>query len=113
METFEVTSWDDANVHVVRVTGEFDVTACRTFRAAREFDGSELVVVDLRDTSFLDSHAMGELIALGRETARTGTYYAILRPTGPADRIFKLTGLDTHLPLYDDRVPVLTQLNFG
>ena len=113
METCEVTSWDDANVRVVRVSGDFDMSACREFRAARAFDGSDLVVVDLRDASFLDSHAMGELIALQRETARTGTFYAILRPTGQADRIFKLTGLDTHLPLYDDRVPVLTQLNFG
>ena len=113
METCEVTSWDDAKVHVVRVAGEFDMAACRAFRAAREFDGSELVVVDLRGASFLDSHAMGELIALQRETARSGAYYAILRPVGRADRIFKLTGMDTHLPLYDERVPVLAQLNFG
>ena len=113
METFEVTSWDDAKVRVVRVAGEFDMAACPEFRAARAFDGAELLVIDLRGTSFLDSHAMGELIALQRETARTGTHYAILRPQGAADRIFKLTGMDTHLPLYDERVPVLAQLNFG
>ena len=113
MRTCDVTSWDDANVHVVRVTGEFDMAACSTFRRARAFDESELVVVDLRSTTFLDSHAMGELISLQRETSRTGTHYAILRPEGAADRIFKLTGMDTHLPLYDERVPVLAQFNFG
>jgi anti-anti-sigma factor len=113
VELFEIAAWDDPGVRVVRVTGEFDLTACEEFRAAGAFGAAELMVVDLRDTTFLDSHALGELMALQREAARHGVHLAILRPDGAADRIFKLTGMDSHLPLYDDRVPVLAQFNYG
>ena len=113
METYEITAWNDAAVRVVRVEGEFDLAACACFRLASELAESELVVVDLRAATFLDSHALGELIALQRESSRRGAHLAILRPQGAADRIFKLTGMDGHLPLYDDRVPVLAQFNYG
>ena len=96
-----ITAWDDAGVHVIQVAGEFDMTECERFRASSGFDGSELVVVDLRQVTFLDSHALGELITLQRETTLRGAHYAILRPEREADRIFKVTGMDWHLPLYD------------
>jgi anti-anti-sigma factor len=113
METFEITAWDDAAVRVVQVAGEFDMTACERFREESVVDGAELVVIDLRRTTFLDSHALGELIAIQRECARINAHLAILRPSGAADRIFKLTGMDGHLPLYDERVPVLAHFNYG
>lgn len=108
-----MTAWDDAAVHVVRVSGEFDIAASERFRAASEPDDAELVVVDLRRTTFLDSCALGELIALQCRIENLGVRLAILRPEGEADRIFKLTGIDGHLPLYDDRVPLLAQFNYG
>ena len=113
MPRFEVCAWDDAGVHVVRVSGEFDVAACRCFRDASDRADAELVVVDLRGATFLDSSALEELIALHDRAERHGSRLAILRPEGMADRIFRLTGIDGHLPLYDDRVPVLAQFNYG
>ena len=113
MERCEVQSWDDAGVHVVQVTGEFDVAFCKRFRTASEREDAELTVVDLRATSFLDSCALGELIALHRRVGARGARLGILRPEGHADRLFKLTGIDSHLPLYDDRVPLLAEFNFG
>jgi len=113
MDRFEVGAWDDAAVHVVRVSGEFDIAACARFREAAECDDAELVVVDLRAATFIDSCALGELIALQGRTEMRGSKLAILRPTGRADWIFRLTGIDGHLPLFDDRVPLLAQLNYG
>ena len=113
MEKFEVRAWDDAGVHVVRVSGEFDVAGCDRFRDASQRPDAELVVVDLRNATFLDSSALSELIRLHRRSEQHGSRLAILRPSGKADRIFKLTGIDSHLPLYDERVPLLAQFNFG
>ena len=113
METFEVGAWDDAGVHVVRVSGEFDISGCARFRHATERDDAQFVVVDLRQATFLDSAALSELIGLQGRTEKRGSRLAILRPGGRADRIFKLTGIDGHLPLYDERVPVLAEFNFG
>jgi len=113
MEKFDVGAWDEAGVHVVRVSGEFDLSGCDRFRDASERPDAELVVVDLSETTFLDSSALSELIRLQRLTQRRGSRLAILRPAGRADRIFKLTGMDGHLPLYDERVPLLAEFNFG
>ena len=38
---------------------------------------------------------------------------AAARSSGPADLIFRLTGVDSHLPLYDEKVPLLAEFNFG
>ena len=113
MQRFELAAWDDAAVHVVRVSGEFDIAACAGFREAAACDGAELVVVDLQAATFIDSCALGELIALQQRTETRGSRLAILRPTTRADWIFSLTGIDGHLPLYDDRVPLLAQFNYG
>ena len=110
---FEVSAWDDAAVHVVRVAGEFDIATCEDFRTASARDDAELVVVDLRTVTFLDSCGVGELIALMGRIDERGARMAILRPNGEADRIFAITGIDGHLPLYDERVPVLAEFNFG
>lgn len=104
---------DDAGVHIVRVAGEFDIAAADRFRAASERDDAELVVADLRRVTFLDSSALGELIALQRRVESRGARLAILRPVGKADRLFQITGIDGHLPLYDESVPVLAEFNFG
>jgi anti-anti-sigma factor len=113
MERFQVRAWDDAGVRVVRASGEFDIVACERFREASERADAEIVVVDLRRTTFLDSCALGELITLHRRVELSGAQLAILRPEGKADLIFQLTGIDGHLPLYDERVPVLAEFNFG
>jgi len=113
MERFEVGAWDDAGVRVVRVSGEFDMAACESFRGAGSRDDAEVVVVDLRGATFLDSCALGELIALQQRVEARGARLAILRPAGKADLIFQVTGIDSHLPLYDERVPVLAEFNFG
>ena len=113
MDRFEVGAWDDAGVHLIQVVGEFDLAACKSFRRSAYRADAELIVVDLRHTSFLDSSALGELITLHRRTTTGKVRLAILRPDGNADLIFKLTGMDGHLPLYDDRVPVLAEFNYG
>jgi anti-sigma B factor antagonist len=113
MEHCEVTAWDDAGIHVVRVSGEFDIAACMRFRGDSEREDAEFVVVDLRQVTFLDSAALGELILLHRRTCARECPLAILRPEGEADRLFTLTGIDGHLPLYDDRVPILAHFNYG
>jgi anti-sigma B factor antagonist len=113
MDSFQVTAWDDAAVHVVQVSGEFDTAARDHFREASERADAEIVVVDLRQATFLDSSALGELIALQSRVQEREARLAILRPRGKADLIFQLTGIDGHLPLYDERVPVLAEFNFG
>jgi anti-anti-sigma factor len=113
MDTFEIRAWHDGGIRVIKVTGEFDVSACEPFRAHAESAGAEFVVADIRLATFLDSNALGALIELHNRAQSEGFQLAILRPEGAADRIFTITGADGHLPLYDGRVPILAEMNFG
>jgi anti-sigma B factor antagonist len=110
---FDLRAWDEAGVRVVRVTGEFDIAGCERFRKSVDRVDAEMVVVDLRGATFLDSSAVRELIDLHRLAGLRGSRLAILRPDGQADLIFRLTGMDGYLPLYDQKVPVLAEFNFG
>jgi anti-sigma B factor antagonist len=89
------------------------MAASDRFREASRRDDAEFVVVDLRRVSFLDSSGLRELIDLHRQTDLHGTPLAIIRPRGEADSIFRLTGMDGHLPLFDEKVPALAEFNFG
>ena len=100
-------------MHVVKVTGEFDVAAVDGFHVQAGAPDAELVVVDLREATFLDSYALTAIVELHERLRGAGRSLAVLRPNGYADRIFKLTGMDAQLPLYDERVPVLAQFNYG
>ena len=82
---FDLRAWDEAGVRVVQVTGEFDIAGCERFRRRAERDDAEMIVVDLRGATFLDSCALRELIELHRLADLSGTRLAILRPGGQAD----------------------------
>jgi anti-sigma B factor antagonist len=113
LTAFEITAWNDGSIRVVRMSGEFDVNTCAAFETAVGAGCHELVVIDLREASFIDSHGLGLLIALHGRAQEAGFRLAIIRPEGEADRIFSITGTDGHLPLYDERVPILAQINYG
>ena len=109
MARFEIDIQTADSAPTIRVRGEFDLDAAAAFRAEAERlvpEECEFIVVDLRELTFLDSSGLSELIALYNRTAKL----AILRPPPRVARLFELTGLDQHLPLYDpdeplDRIP--------
>ncbi len=113
MRSFHMTGWEDGGVQVVQASGELDAGACASLRERVADAGRALLVVDLSGVTFLDSVAVTTLAELHMATRERGTSLAIIRPEGAADRIFALTGMDVHLPLYDERVPVLAQFNYG
>lgn len=113
MKAFEITTREEGSIRVVRLAGEFDLNARTEFLERSRPAGRELLVVDLRQATFLDSHALGALIEVHEDTSRKRVSFAILRPKGLADRIFRLTGMDSHLPLFDDAVPLRAQFNYG
>jgi anti-anti-sigma factor len=113
VNAYEISRSADGGVDVIQVSGEFDLAACGAFRAETRDLHPELLVVDLRDATFLDSHALGALIELHDRAQLEDFPMAIFRPTGYAGRIFSITGTEGHLPLYDATVPVLAQMNYG
>ena len=85
-----------SGVHVVTVRGEVDIfTAPAVKLAAREavFSGRNRIVLDLTETTFLDSTGLGVIIGLARLVRPDGDI-AIVNVNPTIMKTFEITGLD-------------------
>jgi anti-sigma B factor antagonist len=101
----------DAHTHrrtaLVALRGELDIVTVS--KVAEVLDGLELqadgvrhVVLDLRGLTFMDVLGLNELIKQN-EFARSNRHnLAVVRGTGPINRVLKLTGVEDLLVLVDD-----------
>lgn len=104
MIEFDVRTTADG-IGVVVPRGRLNMVAARQLRetlAGLVAAGTSRIVVDLAETTFLDSSALGALVA-GLKTARqAGGDLRIARPTESVMTVFKLTNLDKVLRPRDD-----------
>ena len=98
---FEATSQrlPDAT-HLVRVKGELDLYTAPDFERALDLNGTTVsrVVVDLRECTFIDSTALGILIAAKRHGDADGPL--IVASGREVLRAFEVSGLDGQLELH-------------
>jgi anti-sigma B factor antagonist len=87
----------DASRHVVAVAGEIDLFTAPELKAALSDaleSGRNRIVVDLSETTFLDSTALGVLIgAVKRLRSRDGVL-TIVNTDSNIAKTFEITGLD-------------------
>jgi anti-anti-sigma factor len=81
----------------VRLAGEFDMSVGDALsealvNAARQ-PGVTAVVVDLRRTRFLDSHAVAGLVAGYEAAARAGRHFTAVNAQGLVKDVLDITGL--------------------
>ena len=103
----------DAERHVVAVRGEIDLFTAPELKSALSEaieSGHTRIVVDLTDTTFLDSTALGVLIgAVKRLRSRDGAL-VIVNVDQNIAKTFEITGLDqifTILSTRDDAIAAL------
>lgn len=96
---------DDSATWIVRLTGEHDLA---TVDALREqfatVPGDESLIIDLSDTSFLDSSILGVIVEAHSRSAEAGGRFGLVVPDGSfAARLVELAGLSDRLPVYRSR----------
>jgi anti-sigma B factor antagonist len=96
----------DAERHVVAVRGEIDLFTAPELKSALSEaieSGHTRIVVDLTDTTFLDSTALGVLIgAVKRLRSRDGRL-TIVNVDDNIAKTFEITGLDQIFPISPTR----------
>jgi anti-sigma B factor antagonist len=107
----------DEQRHVVAVTGEIDLFTApelKTVLSEAVEAGRTRIVVDLTETSFLDSTALGVLIgAVKRLRSRDGVL-TIVNTDANIAKTFEITGLDqifTIRPTRDEAIQALDAAN--
>src|SRR5213080_2114807 len=102
----------DDTTHVVAVRGEIDIFTAPEFKqriGAAIDDGRELVVVDLAETTFIDSSSLGVLISAHRRLGSRKGRLVIACDVPAVRNTFKVTGLDTVLEVVGTRAEALSQ----
>lgn len=107
----------DAERHVVAVRGDLDLfTASELKQAFAQAIGAgrTRIIVDLAETTFLDSSALGVLVAALKRLRSCHGALAIVNLNENLTRIFKMTGLDqifTILPTRDAAIQAVASPN--
>ena len=87
----------DADTHVVSVAGEIDLFTAPEFKqrvSAPIDEGRTHVVVDLTETTFIDSSSLGVLIGAHRRLRRLEGQLVIVCSNDAIAKTFRITGLD-------------------
>jgi anti-sigma B factor antagonist len=92
-------------IHVLRVGGELDLNAAPQLRGA--FDelietGARRVVLDLEETSFIDSTALGAIVGAHKRLQPEGGLQLVCTNEHVL-RIFGYAGVDEFLSIHDTR----------
>ena len=98
----------DNDTHVVAVKGEIDLFTAPEFkqRVTAPIDaGRTLVIVDLTETTFVDSSSLGVLIGAHRRLLRLQGRLVVVCSNDAIIKTFRITGLDgvfTIVPTLDE-----------
>ncbi|HEU4895479.1 MAG TPA: STAS domain-containing protein [Acidimicrobiia bacterium] len=81
----------------IAVTGEIDLATVPELESAIDSvltDNSHSLVVDLRETSFMDSTGLKALVMAHRRFDENGRQFAIAVSGGPVSRLIDLSGVE-------------------
>ena len=87
----------DGDTHVVAITGEIDLFTAPEFKqrvSAPIDEGRTHVIVDLTETTFIDSSSLGVLIGAHRRLRRLEGALVIVCSNDAIVKTFRITGLD-------------------
>ena len=93
-----------SDTHIVSVTGEVDLFTAPEFKQrvmAPIAAGVDHVIVDLMETTFIDSSSLGVLIGAHRRLKARGGTLIVACDTEAIVKTFRITGLDGVFRLVD------------
>lgn len=109
MHQIAITTEQVPQAVVVSVSGEFDLSAAadveRQILAIHE--QVPVLIVDLREVSFLDSSALRLLVALDARARAQGHRVALIRGPDNVHRVFRITRLEHQLEFVNQPTDLL------
>lgn len=104
MATILVTNSTQGDWQILGVDGELDLSTSERFRDALTelVDASSYVAIDLRAVSFMDSTALGVVVAAMKRARERGGEVALVGPTGSPRKVLSITALDQIMRIVED-----------
>lgn len=109
MKEFRISFATIDDTRVIALRGEWDIASKAKLRDAFSSLGSERdVLVDLRQATFFDSSALGELVGAFKRVTRAGHRFEALVGDSMR-RLFEITSLDGLLAIPSERAAYYTE----
>jgi anti-sigma B factor antagonist len=89
---------------VIGLHGELDLLGAPLLQSEienPEIDGTEMVVLDLRDLRFVDSAGLRAILAAHERSQQRGQAFALSRGSAQVQRLLSIAGLDEHLRIIE------------
>lgn len=101
---FNVEITSDERATVLTVTGELDLATSPALETQleRASSGPDLVILDLRGVSFMDSTGLSLLVKAQRRAQESHRQLAVVRGGAQVQRLLTLTGVAERLTLIDE-----------
>ena len=114
---FEINTEELGNdAYVIALSGEVDLYTAPEFKQ-QLLDvigrGGKEVVVDLTDTTFIDSTTLGVLVGGVKRLRPNGGQLTLICSDRNITKIFEITGLNKVFPIYESRPEALESLGQG
>lgn len=105
MSDFAVRTHEDGRSFHVSVSGELDIAASDeldTHLKQIERREPSLVVLNLRDLTFIDSSGLRSILTAHARASGGQWRLVLVEGAEPIQRVFRITGLDRHLTIVRD-----------
>ncbi|WP_017298140.1 STAS domain-containing protein [Nodosilinea nodulosa] len=96
----------DSNVQVVEPAGILDSTKAEEFRQSVDElleNGAEIILVDLKDITFIDSSGLGTLVVLLKKIRGLNRTFCLCSINDQVRMLFELTSMDRVFEIYENR----------
>ena len=90
---------------LVTIRGDLDLqVAARVTEALTELESGapNLLVIDLRNVSFMDSSGMGVIAGAHARATASGRRFAVVAPPAGVRHAFEISGLEEVVPIVED-----------
>lgn len=112
----EIEQSRQGNITVIRLIGDLELTGCREVdHRLRETLGEAngKVVIDLKETRYIDSSGLGILVSLYSHIRKSGGQLVLANPNRSVRRLFDLTNVQNMLRVYGTVEEALGSLQEG
>jgi anti-anti-sigma factor len=113
VDPFGVTSYEFDGGRVISLWGELDASTCGHLTEHLIGAPASLIVVDLRDLSFVDSSGLGAIHRAQPKALKEGGTLVVSRPSPVVTRVLEITGLDIWITDWDAKWANRSALGVG
>jgi anti-sigma B factor antagonist len=103
----------ERGVSIITASGELDAAKSPELEkvfASVPADASNRIVLDLKDTGFIDSSGLATLVRAFKRARSSGGNLVLAGLQPPVRKVFELTRLDKAFDIYGDTAEALTKL---